>query len=465
MRARLKVKLSQWKYSCLKKTKCKRSLTAHLKRSRQQVARLKAENARLRAITAPQSIAHHVYPAQMIAMAVFIVVHASGSLRCAAKTIAFLSQMMGWQYGQPSQVTIRNWVLRCGLYQLDYAKAKTGQYVGIIDESIQIGREKMLLFLGVKLSNNTSHAAPLSMDEVEVLGVEVQQSWTGATVAKFIKRRLAHHAGIDLQYVISDQGTNLLAALRTLGIAMVGDCSHRMMNLVKKLFSNNEQLSTLAAQIGQFRRKFLLTALGYLLPPTLRDKDRFLRIFTIVDWADRINAYWEKLPPDHRIPLSFLKQARPLVQCLAQIRYLIVLTADLLKSAGLSSISQRKWERRMAEYSKTTTLTAEAKIFLNAVGQYFTSHLGLMECHGRLLCCSDIIESTFGRYKNKGGMQVISADVLSVALYGQQLTTDFIQKALNTVHQKDIEKWHQHYTCHNRYSILRRMDKELKSVT
>ncbi len=87
-------------------------------RSRQEVARLEAENARLRAIVSPQPIAHHLYPAQMIAMAVFIVVHAGASLRCAAKNIAFFSEMMGWKYDQPSQVTLRNWVLRCGLYQL-----------------------------------------------------------------------------------------------------------------------------------------------------------------------------------------------------------------------------------------------------------------------------------------------------------------------------------------------------------
>lgn len=264
--------------------------------------------------------------------------------------------------------------------------------------------------------------------------------------------------------MISDRGTNLLSALRKLGIAMVGDCSHMMMNVVKKLFSTHESLSTLAAQMGQFRRKFLLTKLGYLLPPTLRDKDRFLRIFTIVDWADRIQAYWEKLPPDHRIPLGFLKQAQPLLQCLAQIKTLIVLTADLLKSAGLSSCSQRNWEAQVAQYAKTNTLSDEAKIFLNALRQYFASHFGLMEQHDRLLCCSDIIESTFGRYKNKGRMQVISADVLSIALYSQQLTTNFVQKALTTVHQKDIEKWHKHYTCHNRYSILRRMNQELKNV-
>lgn len=464
MRARLKVKLSNWKSRCLHKTKCKRNLRARLQRSRQEVARLEAENARLRAITEPQPVSHHLYPAQMITMAVFIVVHAKGSLRCAAKTIGFLAEMMDWKYTQPSQVTIRNWVLRCGLYQLDYAKAKSGEYVGIIDESIQIGKEKMLLFLGVPLQDDRSYAAPLTLNDVEVLGIEVQPSWLGDQVERFIKKRLTHHQGISLQYVISDQGTNLLAALRRLGIARVGDCSHLMMNVVKKLFSHHEPFSTLAAQIAQFRRKFLLTELGYLLPPTLRDKDRFLRIFTIVDWTERIQAYWEKLPPHHRTPLSFLQQAQPLVRSLGQIRTLIALTANILKSAGLSSVSQYHWEKRMAKYAKTTTLTPEANALLEAVRQYFAAHAGLIAHHGRLLCCSDIIESTFGRYKNKGGMQVISADVLSIALYNQQLTNSFVEKALSTVHQKDIEQWHQHYTCHNRYSILRRMDKELKSV-
>lgn len=464
MRARLKVKLSHWKSRCLEKTKCKRNLSARLQRSEQQVTRLKAENARLRAITEPQPVAYHLYPAQMIAMAVFIVSHAGGSLRCAAKTVAFLSEMMGWKYAQPSPVTIRNWVLRCGLYQLDYAKVKAGQYVGIIDESIQIGREKLLLLLGVKLRDTWSHAAPLMMNDVEVLGVEVQQRWPGDKVAEFIKKRLAHHKEIDLRYVISDQGTNLLSALRMLSIPAVSDCSHMMMNVVKKLFSNNKQLSALAAQMGQFRRKFLLTELGYLLPPTLRDKDRFLRIFTLVEWNNRIQAYWNKLPPKHRTPLSFLQQAQPLLQCVGQIKTLAVLTAHLLKSAGLSSASQRKWETSIAQYSQTTTLTAEANTFLNTVRQYFASHAELIGSHEHLLCCSDIIESTFGRYKNKGGMQVISADVLSIALYSQPLTTDFIQKALNTVHQKHIEQWKKQYTCHNRYSILRRMDQELKSV-
>lgn len=269
---------------------------------------------------------------------------------------------------------------------------------------------------------------------------------------------------IQVEYVISDRGTALLAALRKLGLSIVSDCSHLMMNAVKKLFYHHKELSELVSQIGQLRRRLMLTEQGYLLPPTLRDKDRFWRIFTIVDWSERMDAYWKKLSPISRKALGFLRQARPLVQSLSQVRNLIALMAKLLKSAGLSQASHQRWEQRITQYQADNPLTPEAEGFVATVRSYFQAHTDLITHHGRLLCCSDIIESTFGRYKNKKGMQVISADVLSIALYGQNMTPDFVRTALTRVSQKDMEEWQTRYTCDNRFSILRRMDKELKSV-
>lgn len=42
------------------------------------------------------------------------------------------------------------------------------------------------------------------MADVEVLGVEVQTSWTAEEVEAFVKRRLAYHDQIEFQYMISD---------------------------------------------------------------------------------------------------------------------------------------------------------------------------------------------------------------------------------------------------------------------
>lgn len=67
---------------------------------------------------APQKLANHHFPIQMIMMALFIVVYAKGSLRCAAKTVDFYAHLMGWELNAPTQATVDNWVRRRGLYVL-----------------------------------------------------------------------------------------------------------------------------------------------------------------------------------------------------------------------------------------------------------------------------------------------------------------------------------------------------------
>ena len=86
-------------------------------------------------------------------------------------------------------------------------------------------------------------------------------------------------------------GGNLFKALCSLSIVVVSDCTQWMMNVVKSLFDDDETLSRLAAQIGQLRSRHMLTNMRFLLPSSLRDKDRFLRIFAIVEWAGRIGRY------------------------------------------------------------------------------------------------------------------------------------------------------------------------------
>lgn len=76
---------------------------------------------------------------------------------------------------------------------------------------------------------------------------------------------------------------------------------------------------------------------------------------------------------------------------------------------------------------------------------------------------SDAYESTFGRYKNKGGTPTISADVLAIPLYSVNLTTDFVNEALINVPYSKVHEWETAHICENRYGSVRRMNRELKS--
>lgn len=442
-------------------------LRAIIRRRDQRIVELVAELSEAKARLEPTKIPGHRFPAELIALAVFMVTHCNASLRCAAKTVGFVAELWGWKCGTPSHGTVDNWKRRLGLYVLDYADKKVGRYAGIFDESIQIGCEKFMLLVGVKLSEDASHLRPLTFEDVEILGVEVRKSWKGDEVAEFTQRRLAHHEDLELQYMISDQGANLINALNILGISAVSDCSHVIMNVLKKLLANHDVLRQLTTFMGEYRKLNILSKRSHLCPATLRDKDRFLRLFVILDWAKRIDRWWDDLPSDYQESLAILRSqpVQKLLGELTQLRHLVSLAMGILKTSGLNAQSQQSWKKALAAYGLENPLCNMATQLADQVTAYFIAHQPLITDHHRLLCCSDIVEAIFGRYKNKGGMQAITADVLGVALYGKKIDVDLVYRGLTTVNQAMITQWHYDNTCDNRYSNIRHLNQRAKAST
>ncbi len=100
--------------------------------------------------------------------------------------------------------------------------------------------------LGVNNQPGRYRSAPLTMQDVVVLGMEVQNDWLSEEVADFIKRNLELHPLVKLTHVISDRGTNPLAAFRRLDLPWVSDCTHMMMNIVKQLFDHDVKLKEMS---------------------------------------------------------------------------------------------------------------------------------------------------------------------------------------------------------------------------
>ncbi len=358
-------------------------------------------------------------------LAVFIVIN-GGSLRCAAATAGFFAELMGWPFKAPAFKTVSNWVERCGLHALQLTKSLQGEYVAIIDASIQNGKEQLMLLLGVEAERAARLDRPLRVADMKVLGMEVQSSWNGDEVAAFISRSMAERPGISLRYVICDRGSNLLAALSKLALPVVSDCSHVMMNMVKKLFKDDAALSKLKASVGLLRQQLTMTDNAFALPATLRDKDRFGRIFFLVKWMERIDDYGTALNSELRARLNAGRN-RWLDLRLRQVQRLMVITATRLKCEGLSQASRDGWINDVLAYLQTQPrLTQQARSFITGIMNYFNDHADFYANWVRIQCCSDIIESIFGRYKNKGGMKAISADVLSIAMYNRKISVDFV---------------------------------------
>jgi hypothetical protein len=464
MWARLKDRINRLKSTSRQRSRRRKNEREELRYAYQRIARLRAQNEALRARLTPTRVKQHRYPGELMALSVFLVVQGGSSLRCAAAGVEFVSQLLGWSFPQPSHTTVREWVLRCGYQAVLDSRALSGRFALIIDESIQVGKEKLLLLLGVELAADQCRCAPLQHRDVHVLGLEVQSSWTGQDIADFVHSNLQQRPALQVAYLISDCGSSIRAALRRLGLPWVSDCTHLMMNLVKQIFSQDAALSRFSAQLGALRRDLTLAKWNGLLPARLRDKDRFLRIFTIVDWVERMDAYWQRLPAEGRAHIAFYRQARTLVNRLRQVSDLVRIAAQILKTAGLSPHSHSRWQDAVQAYrAEHTVLSQAARRFIPGVNAYFDQHLQHWAGEDQRLCCSDIIESTFGRYKNKGGMKAISADVLSIALYNRKLTPSFVKTALESVSGQQLLEWEAKHVCHNRFGLRKRLDAELKT--
>ena len=143
--------------------------------------------------------------------------------------------------------------------------------------------------------------------DVEVLGVQVAQSWKAERVEAFVTEQLDHHDQIELAYAICDGRTNLNKALVAKGATIVADCSHKLMNGLKTLRTDYAALGRPTKFMGRYRQRYNLSQSSHLYPPTLRDKDRFLRLFTVVSWVDRLDRCWSILEPTQRRQLQYLR--------------------------------------------------------------------------------------------------------------------------------------------------------------
>lgn len=129
-----------------------------------------------------------------------------------------------------------------------------------------------------------------------------------------------------------------------------------------------------------------------------------------------------------------------LVRELRQLRNLVALISSHIKTKGISEASYVGWQKSLRNYRKTHALTSRSEKLVVGIKDYLKEQKAKLPGRDYLLCCSDIIESMFGKYKNKGGMKVISSDVLYLPLVGKTITPDRVVEGLSRVSQKRLNE-------------------------
>jgi hypothetical protein len=82
-----------------------------------------------------------------------LVLRYGASLRCAAAVLGWLGSVTAREDLSPDGATGRSWLMRLGLAALTRPKAVADDWAWLIDHSIQVGRCKCLVILGVRLAS------------------------------------------------------------------------------------------------------------------------------------------------------------------------------------------------------------------------------------------------------------------------------------------------------------------------
>ena len=238
--------------------------------------------------TIPQ---YHHYPAELIVCALRLFTEANLGFRTIATVLRVTQNTEGTD--SPGFHAIRLWVLRFGLYHLQYERPRREDWVYVIDHSVSVDSLKCFIILGVSLSRMKTHGFNLGHRDVELLDLQLMDCNKADNVLERLNLTSSRF-GCPVQ-IVSDGASELKKAVELFReenpkVRWIYDITHRLALLVSRLFEADTHWESLQTYINQSRSKCQLTGLSFLLPPKERSRSRWLNVAETVDWLEHMLA-------------------------------------------------------------------------------------------------------------------------------------------------------------------------------
>lgn len=249
--------------------------------------------------------ARHIYPLFIIQLAVQQVICSGASLRGCERNFELLTQFFNWP--APCFSSIRQWLLRIGLYILQKEHEYRSDWIMIVDATIELGPAKCLVILGIPQAclpsvktgrdmteSTANNSFVLHHQEVEVLSIEVLTTVNGEVVCDRLEA-LSTQVGVPKQ-IVADHGSDIKKGIKLFqqkheDTIYTYDITHQMALFLKHHLKDDKQYLSFVDKCNTTAKILQQTSLHFLKPPAQRSKARWLNVATPVDWAQRLLAY------------------------------------------------------------------------------------------------------------------------------------------------------------------------------
>lgn len=347
----------------------------------------------------------------------------------------------------PSFSTAMLWVKKLGYSQLHVPKEKANDWVTVVDESIGIGQEKVLVVLGIRRSK-IDFTRPLKLGDMVPVLVKSRESWKGNDVAhelEGVKKQLG-----TVIYAVTDAGSTLKCGLKKADIPHVYDITHAIAIALEKLYKKDVYFKEYTAEAGQMRYKLCCSKNAHLIPPNQRSKSRFLNIDILSKWGIKVLRALgrNEITAEERDQLQWVQEKGAFIVEMDILISVVEEISILLKNNGLNRATKTKCISILRKCK-----SGKLKLFRQFILDYLEENMKVKSKRSEtILCCSDIIETTFGKYKNELGknpMSGITDLVLIIPAFTSTLSADGVNAAIDSCSVKDIEEWKRNNLCNS----------------
>jgi len=366
--------------------------------------------------------------------------------------MSITSSLLGLGVAIPSWTCGRLWLLRLGYYKLTREKEQAEDWVWIVDHHIEVGEEKCLIVLGVRLSQLPAVGSCLRHEDVEPLELYPVRHSDGEVVYQQLEKTV-EKTGVP-RAIVGDHGSDLKKGIEKFchqheQTSYVYDIKHKTATVLKRELSQEPAWGEFTRLMGESKRRLQQTELAHLSPPAQRSKARYMNLDKTVEWGvkvlelvDEVSQEVEPRADGPRIEakLGWIREYRKELAQWDQMLEVVNRTEGFVREQGLSQGCEAELEKQLKlEKASQRTEKVRQELIDFVAGEGAKAKKG-----ERLLGSSEVIESVIGKVKRVEGESTsrgITSLILSVAAVVSTTSKEVVQKALEKVKTKTVLKW------------------------
>jgi hypothetical protein len=372
------------------------------------------------------------------------VLEAGSSLRGAAAAMAVFVRQGLASFRVPSGSAIRSWLLRVGYYALTRPLDRRTPWLWLVDHTIQIGTQKLLVILGCPMAQVPFGQRALQLSDLQLVAMVPMEKSNAAAVETELEKATQRSGAPRL--IVSDQGPDIRKGIADFQswyprTAFVPDVAHYGATLLEHAWDDQPNWQQFVKDLQNASSKLRQTKSAYLLAPRMRPKARFMNVGVQLRFARRVLKLLERAVPHAKAVeyYGWLQNCKEDLAVWEREHGLVQTTIELVRVQGLHAgtlpLLEKAWG---AIGSRDSTVRIAERL-----REYVTQHRPVNEAE-RFVASTEILESSFGKLKRLERDQSqsgLTGLVLALGVIVGTCSDSDLKQALEATPQKKVDNW------------------------